>query len=169
MQDFEQKYQALLAEAGRRKWPRQDRIRLCFQTLSLAAAIDRDCARVLAGYGLSEGRFVLLFLLEAAEQGLAPSALAAQAGVTRATVTGLLDGLEREALVERRSDAADRRALRVQLTARGRALAQTAVAEHGRWIAGVFGGLSPAEREQLESLLGKVAAGLAERRDEAAP
>ncbi|QKV52504.1 MarR family winged helix-turn-helix transcriptional regulator [Comamonas antarctica] len=169
MQEFEQKYQALLAEAGRRQWPGQDRIRLCFQTLSLAAAIDRDCARVLAGYGLSEGRFVLLFLLDAASGGLAPRELADQAGVTRATVTGLLDGLERDALVERRTDAADRRALRVQLTARGRELAQAVVAEHGRWIAGVFGGLSAAERIQLEGLLDKVAAGLAARRSAGAP
>ncbi|MEG1455356.1 MAG: MarR family transcriptional regulator, partial [Comamonas sp.] len=91
MQKIEQKYQALLAEADRRQWPGQDRIRLCFQTLSLAAAIDRDCAQVLSGYGLSEGRFVLLFLLEAASAGLAPRELAEQAGVTRATVTGLLD------------------------------------------------------------------------------
>ncbi len=169
MQKLEQKYQALLAEAGRREWPGRDRIRLCFQTLSLAAAIDRDCARLLALHGLSEGRFVLLFLLEAAETGLAPRELAAKAGVTRATVTGLLDGLERDGLVERQADAADRRALCVQLTARGRKLAQAVVAEHGRWIAGVFGALSPQERVQLEGLLGKVAAGLAERRGEAMP
>ena len=141
----------------------QDRIRLCFQTLSLAAAIDRDCAQVLSGYGLSEGRFVLLFLLEAASAGLAPRELAEQAGVTRATVTGLLDGLERDALIERQADAADRRALRVQLTPRGRELAQSVVAEHGRWIAGVFGGLSVDERSQLAGLLDKVADGLAAR------
>ncbi|MBS7779663.1 MarR family transcriptional regulator [Acidovorax sp. CCYZU-2555] len=169
MQEFEQKYQALLGEAQRRQWPGQDRIRLCFQTLSLAAAIDRDCARVLSGYGLSEGRFVLLFLLEAASAGLAPRELAEQAGVTRATVTGLLDGLERDTLVERQADAADRRALRVQLTPRGRQLAQSVVAEHGRWIAGVFGGLSVDERSQLAGLLEKVGAGLAARSEAGPP
>jgi hypothetical protein len=94
--------QALLAEAERRKLDDVDSMRLCFQTLSLAARIDRDCAALLAPHGLSEGRFVLLFLLESASEGLAPNHLAEQAGITRATVTGLLDGLEREALAERR-------------------------------------------------------------------
>ncbi len=61
---------------------------------------------------MSEGRFVLLFLRDAASGGLAPREFADQAGVTRATATGLLDGLERDAWVERRTNAADRRALR---------------------------------------------------------
>src|SRR5256885_4071901 len=93
---LEQKYQALLAEAERRKLDDVDSMRLCFQTLSLAARIDRDCAALLAPHGLSEGRFVLLFLLESASEGLAPNHLAEQAGITRATVTGLLDGLRSE-------------------------------------------------------------------------
>ena len=92
---LEQKYLALIQEAQQRKMPDVDGIRLCFQTLSLAAGIDRDCATLLAPHSLSEGRFVLLFLLDAAPGGLAPNALAERAGVTRATVTGLLDGLER--------------------------------------------------------------------------
>ncbi|MNZ93371.1 Transcriptional repressor MprA [compost metagenome] len=169
MQELEQKYQALLAEAGRRRLPGQDGIRLCFQTLSLAASIDRDCARQLAVHGLSEGRFVLLFLLDAAGDGLAPSRLAEQAGVTRATVTGLLDGLERDALIERQAQAGDRRALRIRLTDQGRQLAATVVEQHGRWIAGLFGGLTAAECSQLAGLLDKVAVGLAARGDGGAP
>lgn len=157
-----QKYQALLDEAQRRRLPDVDGIRLCFQALSLASAIDRDCAALLAPHGLSEGRFVLLFLLDAAADGLAPAALAQQAGVSRATVTGLLDGLEREGLVARHADASDRRALCIRLTPRGREVAQAVVARHGRWIAGLFGTLDAAERAQLARLLDKVAARLEE-------
>lgn len=157
---LEQKYQALLAEAERRQLADADSIRLCFQTLSLAARIDRDCAALLAPHGLSEGRFVLMFLLEAAGGGLAPNHLAEQAGITRATVTGLLDGLEREALAERLPDPTDRRALRVQLTAKGRQLARRLFAQHSAWIAGLFANLSPAERSQLARLLTKAAAGM---------
>ena len=73
---LEQKYLALIQEAKRRKLPDVEGIRLCFQTLSLSAAIDRDCAALLAPHGLSEGRFVLLFLLDAAPDGLAPNTLA---------------------------------------------------------------------------------------------
>ncbi|OZB53982.1 MAG: MarR family transcriptional regulator [Stenotrophomonas sp. 14-69-23] len=154
---LEQKYLALLQEAQRRQLPDVEGIQLCFRTLSLATAIDRDCAALLAPHGLSEGRFVLLFLLDAAPDGLAPNALAEQAGITRATVTGLLDGLEREGLAERQADASDRRALRVTLTRKGRRVARTVFEQHGRWIASLFGGLSASERTQLGALLGKVA------------
>jgi DNA-binding MarR family transcriptional regulator len=163
MDDLEQKYLALLNEAERRELPDLDSIRLCFQVLSLASAIDRDCAALLAPHGLSEGRFVLLFLLNAVKDGLAPNILAEQAGVTRATVTGLLDGLARETLIERHADPADRRALTIRLTRKGKQVAKNVFDEHGRWIASLFGDLSARERGLLESLLGKVAVGMAVR------
>lgn len=157
---LEQKYLALIQEAQRRKMPDVEGIRLCFQTLSLATAIDRDCAMLLAPHGLSEGRFVLLFLLDAAPDGLAPNILAERAGVTRATVTGLLDGLEREQLIERHADANDRRALCIRLTRQGKRVAKTVFEQHGRWIAGLYGNLSAPERKQLAALLDKVAGNL---------
>ena len=70
--NLEQKYTALLHEAQRRKMADIENLRLCFQTLSLASSIDRDCTAQLAPYGLSEGRFVLLFLLDAANDAVAP-------------------------------------------------------------------------------------------------
>ncbi|MBP1131134.1 DNA-binding MarR family transcriptional regulator [Serratia sp. PL17] len=155
---LEQKYLSLLQEAHQRQLPDLENIRLCFQTLSLASAIDRDCASLLAPYALSEGRFVMLFLLDAAKEGLAPNALAEKAGVTRATVTGLLNGLEREHLLERHADISDRRALRVRLTHKGEQVAKQVFEQHSRWIAGLFGNLSASEQTQLGLLLEKVAA-----------
>lgn len=157
---LEQKYLSLIQEAGRRKLPDVEGIRLCFQTLSLAAAIDRDCATLLAPHGLSEGRFVLLFLLDATPDGLAPNTLAEQAGVTRATITGLLDGLEREELIERHANTDDRRALCIRLTEKGKQLAKIVFAQHSQWIASLYGNLSLSERTQLASLLAKVAGNL---------
>ncbi len=157
---LEQKYLALIQEAQRRKMPDVEGIRLCFQTLSLATAIDRDCAMLLAPHGLSEGRFVLLFLLDAAPDGLAPNILAERAGVTRATVTGLLDGLEREQLIGRHADANDRRALCIRLTRKGKRVARAVFGQHGRWIASLYGNLSAPERKQLAALLEKVAGNL---------
>jgi len=154
---FDQKYQALMQEAQRHQLPGLDDIHLCFQVLTLAAAIDRDCARQLAPHGLSEGRFVMLFLLDAAPAGLAPRELAERAGVTRATVTGLLDGLEHASLVERQADVLDRRALRIVLTHQGRQLTRQLFEQHGRWIAGLFCNLSQQERSQLALLLDKAA------------
>ncbi|ABF90671.1 transcriptional regulator, MarR family [Myxococcus xanthus DK 1622] len=164
--NLEQKYEALLHEAKRRQLPDVAGIRLVFQTLSLASAIDRDCAALLAPHGLSEGRFVLLFLLDAAHDALAPNKLAERAGVTRATVTGLLDGLEREALIERHYDAQDRRALRIRLTRKGKQTAKQVFDQHSRWIASLYGNLSAAERGQLTALLDKLAGNLTARKAE---
>ncbi len=54
------------------------------------------------------------------------SDLARELDVSRQAVHQLLDGLQREELVERRADEHDRRAQRVVLTERGRALATDA-------------------------------------------
>lgn len=131
-------------------------VRLCFELLAVADAIDRDCARRLEPHGLSEARFVLLVLLESSPDGLGPSLLADRAGVTRGTITGLLDGLEREGLVRRAPAPDDRRALLVRLTPDGKALARTLLRDHARWIDGLFASLSGAERRQISALLGKI-------------
>ncbi|WP_238878532.1 MarR family winged helix-turn-helix transcriptional regulator [Achromobacter xylosoxidans] len=152
---LEPKHHALLDEAARRGLPSSDGIRLCFQVLALAGAIDRDCAARLAPRQLSEGKFVLLFLLHAQAGGLSPHELAARAGVTRATVTGLLDGLERDGFVLRQPGLDDRRRVTVTLTPKGRAAARL-FKEHAQWIGSLFDGLSQAERRQLGDLLAKV-------------
>ncbi|MEG2803005.1 MarR family transcriptional regulator [Stenotrophomonas sp.] len=150
------KHQAFLAEMQRRGQPAPDGLTQCFQLLSLAAAIDQDCARRLAPQDLSEGRFVLLILLQGAEQALSPHQLAERAGVTRATVTGLLDGLQRDGLLERHADADDKRRINVCLTAAGEALAVSLFDQHTQWIRGLFADLSSAERRLLSGLLCRI-------------
>lgn len=151
-----QKYAALLARSGGQSKAATDGMRTCFEVLSLAAAIDRDCAARLGEHDLSEGKFVLLFLLDDAKDGLSPHELADQAGVTRGTVTGLLDGLERSGFVRRGANDIDRRKLTVRLTASGAALAQRLTGEHGRWIGALFSDLTASERDTLRHLLAKV-------------
>lgn len=158
--DLNQKYKALLKEAHKRNLPDLEGIQLCFKTLSLASHIDRDCANQLAVFNLSEGRFILLFLLDAAGGGVAPKVLAAQAGISRATVTGLLDGLARDALIERQASTEDRRSLNVQLTAKGKLIAQQVFEKHSLWISGLFSHLSLDERQQLSNLLEKISSNL---------
>lgn len=131
-------------------------IELCFALLSTANAIDRDCAARLRPHGLSEGKFAILSLLRRAPGGLSPHELAARAGVARATVTGLLDRLERAALLRREADPEDRRMIRIRLTPEGAALAADLVATHARWIATLTGGLTGGEQARLGALLRKV-------------
>lgn len=153
---LEPKHHALLDEAARRGLTSADDIGLCFQLLSLANAIDRDCAARLAPQQLSEGKFVLLFLLHDQADGLSAHQLADGAGVTRATITGLLDGLERDGFVLREPGQQDRRRVMVTLTAKGKSVAATLFKEHTDWIGSLFGGLAASDKARLSDLLARV-------------
>lgn len=153
---LEAKHIALIDEATRRGHANLAQLRLCFQLLSLSTAIDQDCATRLGPHGLSEGRFIVLFLLHGAGGTLPPHELAERGGVTRATISGLLDGLQREGLLQRRHDAEDGRRLQIVLTARGKRLAEDLFNQHTHWIGGLFNALDAAEQRQLSQLLTKV-------------
>ncbi|ACA19321.1 transcriptional regulator, MarR family [Methylobacterium sp. 4-46] len=156
MKRLERKHLALLKEAERRSIAGTDNMRSCFELLALADAIDRDCASRLAPFRLSEGKFVLLFLLRSQPDGLSPHELAARAGVTRATITGLLDGLERDGFVARRSGLDDRRKIAVVLTGAGREITHELFDQHSAWIASLFAGFTAADREALTMLLQRI-------------
>lgn len=150
---LERKHLALLDEAQRRGKIETANIRLCFELLALASAINRDCAARLARHQLSEGKFVLLFLLHDLPEGLSPYELAERAGVTRATITGLLDGLARDGFLARHGDMEDRRKVIARLTAKGQKTARALFNDHTQWINSLFSGFSAHERQVLDRLL----------------
>ncbi len=123
-------------------------------TADVQAALDTHFAR----YGLSMGKFTLLMQLSQVD-GLTPSDCAERSGVTRATITGLLDGLEREGLVERRPCPDDRRMLRVHLTNVGRNLLDRMLPDHFCRTTGLMANLSSNEKTTLIKLLKKLQAG----------
>ena len=70
-------------------------------------------------HGLTEGRLAVMFRLY--RQGDCPLGdLAGELEMTPRNITGLVDNLERDGLVERVPDAQDRRSLRASLTPAGR-------------------------------------------------
>lgn len=118
------------------------------ETLLTMQAALHDINRVLddffSSYGLTQGRFALLSLLMNRPDGMKPSDLADEAGVTRATVTGLLDGLERDGLVRRAAGTGDKRSRVVKMTPVAHGLMEGVLGEYfrrtSRWLAGVSGG-----------------------------
>jgi MarR family transcriptional regulator, lower aerobic nicotinate degradation pathway regulator len=84
---------------------------------------------------------------------LSQSQLAAYLGIERQQMVNLVDHLVRAGLVVRTGDPADRRRLRITLTASGRRVRKEAVAAARRHEQTAFGGLSPDEQEQLTGLL----------------
>lgn len=89
--------------------------------------------------------------LEAAvEQGLPTMGeLAAQLFVSMSTMTRIVDGLERQGLVERRLDERDRRAWRVVPTAAGRALADRIRGELAAGAAEVLARIEEGNRDSI--------------------
>ncbi len=80
--------------------------------------------------------------------------------LTSGSMTAAVDRLERRALVERRDDAADRRARVVHLTAEGRKLIAKAFREHEAHLeAAVGSAISEHERATLIELLKKLGKG----------
>ncbi len=115
----------------------------------------------LADHGVSQGRFIVLLLLLRAQvrnngAGLGPSELARQAGVTRATMTGLTNGLERDGLIERFGHRGDRRRVVVRLTPKGRESLNAIFPDYYARIAELMNDLEDEERERLSALLHKV-------------
>ncbi len=114
--------------------------------------------------GMSVAQFGLLFSFVELGRGdvLPVGALAEAAGIARPTATRMLDGLERQGIVERRPSTKDRRIVSVQLTARGRKLLnrkRKLVDEKRR---AVFESLAPEDRESAARLLRTLAAAIGE-------
>lgn len=155
MMTLHQKYLSLMNAASAAGAPYK-LLRACFCLLSVSRAIDADCAVRLSKYNLSEGKFVLLFFLAQSSEGVAPTELARMAGITKATVTGLSDGLVKIGLVKRVGTDSDRRSFKLALTPKGKRVTEQVVREHGIWICSLFERLNSADLEQFESLLSSV-------------
>ncbi|MBC7835785.1 MAG: MarR family transcriptional regulator [Phycisphaerales bacterium] len=112
-------------------------------------------------HNLSQGRFTVLMILNRnPEVGLSPSDLAVRAGVTRATMTGLLDGLERESLILRTQHTEDRRMVTVRLTEQGTQRLAAMLPDYFVRIGTLMAGLGEREQaavtEHLRNIQGRV-------------
>ena len=130
----------------------------------LAAALQIS----LAEYGISEGRLRVLAILMCRGEPATHSELAECSGVTKGTMTGLIDGLERDGFVRRQPSEEDRRATLIGLTPAGQASLDRILPDHLSRLSRLMAGLTGSEQRTLVRLLMKVHAGLpALRGDEA--
>ncbi len=135
--------------------------------LRVASDVLEGLSSQFARNGTSQGRYLALMMLDrpCVQNGMLPSEIAEKLGVTRATVTGLLDGLERDELISREMHPDDRRAFCIELTPKGREFLSRFLPDHYRRIAGLMTHLDGDERTQLIALLAKVAQGQDALRD----
>jgi MarR family transcriptional regulator, transcriptional regulator for hemolysin len=124
-----------------------------------AHAVSQAFERAMAEAGGSASSWQVLLLVRSEQWGT-QSKLAEAMGVSGATVTHHLNGLEAQGLVRRWRDDANRRVQRVELTPEGSALfdrlREVAMAHDAR----LRSKLTDAEAQQLGELLDKLRAGL---------
>lgn len=113
----------------------------------------------LSNYGLSQGKFKILLCLLKLDRALNPSELADYAGVTRSTVTGLIDGLEQDELI-RRGAVDDRRKTAIHLTDKGKQLMNTVIPLYVAHTTKIMSEITKEEQVLLSKLLQKIRNGL---------
>jgi DNA-binding MarR family transcriptional regulator len=126
-----------------------------FQLIETASKqLKRMQSQTLRASGLTPPQFFILSQLWA-QDCRSFKDLADLLNCSRATITEIVDTLERKELVKRAPNPLDRRSLLVTLTAQGEALRHTTQA-----LQGTFGdcctGMEPAETAQLSRLLKKL-------------
>jgi DNA-binding MarR family transcriptional regulator len=114
------------------------------QLLAVSILMAGDMARGLQARGLTRARANALW--EVARHGpLTQRQIADLLRVTPRNVTTLIDGLEQTGFVARTDHAADRRAVLIRLTEKGRAAAARLEVEADGLAHELFGDLSPAD------------------------
>jgi len=121
--------------------------------------IYNELSSKLSRFGLTQGKFRILLVLFKKNQSLKPSELAKLTGVTRSTMTGLIDGLERDGLI-RRGDHEDRRMTTIHLTEAGRELMNRLFPYYVEYSTCLLSELTEKEHEVLTNLLEKLKKGL---------
>lgn len=122
--------------------------------LRIASDLSNGLDLFLGSYDLLQGRWwVLLLLMREDDLSSVPSKLAEQAGVSRATMTGLLNGLQRDGLVSRVTDKADRRQSRVRLTKKGQKKLDEVMPDYYQRLNQLMSVFSKTEGEQFMTLL----------------
>lgn len=132
-------------------------IRLWLRLLTCSNLIEQQVRNGLReDFATTLPRFDILAQLDRSPDGLSMGELSSLLMVSNGNVTGLIDRLANEGLVERQSVPGDRRTIRVKLTAAGKEQFDQMTPAHERWIDGMLGSLGREDQEQLYGLLGEL-------------
>ena len=128
---------------------------LCFSLGRISKKLNRLTRESISSYGLTTSQFFLLIALYE-ENGILISRLSDKVAVDKATLTGLLDRMERDDLVVRKADPDDRRAIRIFLTDRANGMKDDLINiyhQNNNMFLSIF---SPHEREIFDRIVNKL-------------
>jgi DNA-binding MarR family transcriptional regulator len=148
---YDSRFRQAIRSARRPLSERETRAVEALTALRITARLSRQLMdRWAEKHGLSEGRLHVLFRLASAPDHQLPlGELADQLEVTPRNITGLIDHLERDGLVERIDDPDDRRLTYARLTPAGGRRIDGMRAQGLAWQLKMAAGLSTEELEQL--------------------
>ena len=112
----------------------------------------RDFRKFMDRTGLSFSQIsILMRLLHGGNAGI--SEIGAQLGVTNAAASQAVDRMVQMGLIERTEDPDDRRAKRLALTQKGRALIEQGIEVRSQWVEGLTDALTPEQQSMIISAL----------------
>lgn len=128
---------------------------ICFQLGAATRKIQKYYNSRYAQFGITIAQsFILFSLLE--NEGMNAKSLAEQLDIDSSAITGLIDRMEKEGLVERRIDPSDRRAFCISLTEEGRKLAEAVLPVAEEFNDRLKSGLKKSEERALVNFLRRV-------------
>lgn len=132
----------------------RQRLRLWLQMLKAVRHVEGNLReRLREGYGTTLPRFDVLAALHADPAGLKMTELSQHLVVSNGNVTGVVDRLVAEGLVERHSIATDRRAFLVRITEKGSTLMDKMTAQHLGWVDEMFAEVSESDAARGISIM----------------
>src|SRR5688572_31722622 len=132
-------------------------LRIWLRLLTCTQLVEREVrSRLRERFNTTLPRFDLMAQLERHPEGLKMNELSRLLMVTGGNVTTIVDQLEKEGLVERLDEPADRRAFRIRLTRSGEKTFAEMARAHEHWVVELLAGLSRRERDELLKLLAKL-------------
>ncbi len=129
-------------------------VRLWLRLLSCTKLIENQIrANLREAFDTTLPRFDVMAQLYRYPNGLRMSEVSQSLMVTGGNITGIIDQLVQEGLVERLPVPSDRRACLGKLTPAGIAAFEDMAAQHRNWVAALTDGLTDDEQHELQTLL----------------
>jgi DNA-binding MarR family transcriptional regulator len=133
------------------RWSEADRMAAATAVIRVQRIVMTEVERALEPFGLTFASYEALVLLAFTRQGRLPlGKMGIRLQVHPTSVTNTVDRLEKQGLVRRTADAADRRTTLAEITSAGRAVVEQAT----EVVAATQFGLGGLQPEQVRELIG---------------
>lgn len=122
------------------------------QLRMIAGGIKRNGRKILKNYPITSPQFIALQCI-IDENGLTIGQLSEQIGLAFSTTTDLIDRMEKNNLVKRTKDSADRRVVRIYVLNKGKVIVQEVIGERQKYLGAILDNFSDKEKTSLIELL----------------